>query len=242
MSTTPQNPIPQFAKQPPAVTPKTQKTTEPAKKKHTMWWFLGTCCAIFAILLLVAAVLAAANWGRIKGYVQNATNGAVNSVTNITYQNETPNNATNTVVNSVGNNTTNNTPNNSATNNTTQNNTTTPTTSTEKNVLVSAVIAKGIDTKTGQAKNATTTFFSTDTIYYAILEVKNLEATDMSVDWFQGDTKVQTYSLKNISGNKFVNFYLDVSGSDADARVGDYQAKVYFGTVLKKTLSFSVTK
>ncbi len=241
MSTTPQNPIPQFAKQPQAVTPKTQNTTEPAKKKHTIWWVLGSCCAVFAILLLVAAVVGAANWGRIKGYVQNTTNGAVNSVTNITYQNETPNNATNTVVNSVANNTTNNTT-NTVTNNTTQNNTTGTSGSTEKNVLVSAVIAKGIDTKTGQAKNAATTFASTDTIYYAVLEVKNLDATDMSVDWFQGDTKVQTYSLKNVSGNKFVNFYLDVSGSDATARVGDYQAKVYFGTTLKKTLSFSVTK
>lgn len=188
----------------------------------------------------MAAVLGAANWGRIKGYVQNATNGAVNSVANITYQNETPNNAVNTVVNSVANNTTNSTTN--AVQNSTQNNTSTPSTSSEKNVLVSAVIAKGIDTKTGQAKNATESFASTDTIYYAVLEVRNLESSDMSVDWFQGDTKVQTYSLKNVSGNKFVNFYLDVSGSDAAARIGDYQAKVYFGTTLKKTLSFSVAK
>lgn len=43
MSATPQNPIPQFAKQPQQITPKTQKTPETAKKNTPSggYWVLA---------------------------------------------------------------------------------------------------------------------------------------------------------------------------------------------------------
>lgn len=234
-----QNPIPQLKPQQPSVVPKPQRPSEPEKKKHTVWWIMGSCCAIFIIILLVLVVLSVAYWGRVKELANKVSGGIVGSNTT-TYENAP---ATNNTVTNITN-TTNNTPSNNTvtpTNSTGGGTPSTPT-STEKNVIVSAVIAKGIDTKTGSAKDVTSVFSSSDTIYYVVMQVSNLEKMNVSVDWYLGDEKVQTYVLKDTSGNKFVNFYLDVFGSDADARVGDYQAKIYFGTTLKKTLSFSVTK
>lgn len=232
-----QNPIQQFKPQQPGVALKPQKLAEPEKKKHTVWWIMGSCCAILIIIFLVLAVLSVAYWGRVKELANKVSGGIVGSNTT-TYENAP---ATNNTVTNITNTT--NTPSNNTvkpTNSTGGGTPSTPTT-TEKNVMVSAVTAKGIDTKTGGAKDVTSVFSSSDTIYYVVMQVSNLEKMDVSVDWYLGDEKVQTYVLKDTSGNKFVNFYLDVSGSDASARVGDYQAKIYFGTTLKKTLSFSVT-
>jgi hypothetical protein len=245
MSTTPQNPIPQFKPEPGRIQPAPQGT--PQKKKHTIWWIMGSCCAILIIAVLVLGVLGFAYRGRIQELAKKLSGTVDNTVANTTtYGNSVAENTTvqnstgNTTGNTAGNTTSNSTT--TPTNTSTQTNTTTTPSSGEKNVLVSAVTAKGIDTKNGNAKNVTSEFSTSDDIYYAVLEVSNLQKTNVSVDWYQNGEKVQTYVLKDTSGNKFVNFYLDVSGSDADARVGDYEAKVYFGTDLKKTLKFSVSK
>lgn len=248
MSQEPKNPIPQFSSQQNMARPTpNQPDKSPQKGKHTIWWVLGSCCAILLIALLVLTVLGFTYRGPIADYIKKLSGNVVNSVNNqstqtTTIQNLPANN--NTVANNtVTNNTTSG---NNGGNGNANNTTNTPSNSTgssgEKNVLAQAVTAKGIDAKTGKAKDVTNVFSSKDEIYYAVLEVSNLQSQDVSVDWYQNGEKVQTYVLKNTSGNKFVNFYLDVSGSDADARVGDYQAKVYFGTTLKKTLDFSVSK
>lgn len=243
MSTTPQNPIAQFTPQGQAPQPQKLQTEEP-KKGHTIWWIMGSCCAIAIIVLIALAVLGFAYRGRVGDYLKSFGNTTENTAPNVTSQNSVVQNTTNNSSSNTTNTTNNSTPSTNSTNNTTTGTGTNPpgTGSGQKNVVVSTVTAKGIDAKNGSAKDATSSFSVDDDIYYVVLEVSNLEATDISVDWYQNDEKVQTYSLKNASGNKFINFYLDVSGSDADARVGDYQAKIYFGTELKKTLSFSVSK
>ncbi len=247
----PKNPIPQFAPKPGMNNTQPprpgQLPGEPAKKKHhTVWWFFGSCCAGFIIVGIVFVALGARYWPQIRDFSQKFVNQVNNTASNTstnTYVNEVnvPTNSENTTTNST------NSTNNSTSNNTTSNAVNTPSSSggsgtQTQSGLISAVIAKGINTKNGSAENVTDTFSTTDTLYYAVIQVSNLKKTDVGVDWYQNGVKVQTYSLAGASGNKFINFYLDVSGSDPDARVGDYQAKIYFGTALKKTLSFTVAK
>lgn len=216
----PQNPVPQInqpdTSQPQVAPPDIDKK----KRPKVLWWIIGSACTVLIILAIVGAVFV------LKGLGENSAKNGNDFLQGLvdalkTNDNDGPGSLDfSEKVNEI----------------TGKNEDATP-----DDVLVTAETAISIDEETGQAVNPTNVFSKSQEKYYLILQLRGAKNTSVSVEWLQNTELVEDYTLDDIDGDIFLDFFLDVSQSDANVRVGDYEAKVYLNEELVETVSFTVT-
>ncbi|MDP1723018.1 MAG: hypothetical protein Q8L37_07525 [Candidatus Gottesmanbacteria bacterium] len=109
-------------------------------------------------------------------------------------------------------------------------------------IIVSIVTAKGIDPKTGEAVNPTTTFLTTEKRIYAVTTLQNakvgtkIEYVRYLNDKFL-DNRSITISKPNTNNTSFV---WSLKNSTSARLVGEYKVKLYTNGIFEKETFFTV--
>ena len=198
----PQNPIQQFTSG--AGNASAQSTTpidpKQAKKNnsHIVWWVVGSLVAGVIIALVVIFLLMLNRYGSISNALQSAQNS-------IESKNPTVAKVTEKVVSVLP-----------------------VKIKTVSESFVSAIMAQGVDEKTGEPILPTTSYTNKIEKYYLVVKTSDAPHMKVKTVWYQNQKSVQEYEVADVSGNTVLSFFLDVQGSTPPARIGDYKAVVYF--------------
>ncbi len=109
-------------------------------------------------------------------------------------------------------------------------------------IIVNIVTAKGIDPKTGEAVNPTTTFLTTDKRIYAVTTLQNAKV-GTKIEYVRYinnkflDNRSITITKPNTNNTSFV---WSLKNSTAARLVGEYKVKLYTNGIFEKETSFTV--